>query len=238
MRRFYAPKQNFSGSGVSLDADETRHLRDVLRLNVGDTASVFDGEGGEFACTIAAIGKKESILLISDSVEPPAPKSPLDLTLAVSLLKGDKFDLLTQKAVELGVSKLIPLETARADVRAGNGEARHIRWQKIALGATKQCGRATLMWVEKPVSFEGFVRAATGLVYFFSERDGSPFPLLKTEQNVTAIIGPEGGWEDREIELARNAGFQHVTLGGRILRAETAAIAFASILQHRFGDLN
>src|SRR5215218_7440572 len=121
MRRFYAPKQNFSGLQVTLDADETRHLRDVLRLKLGETVSVFDGEGNEFSSTISSIGKKESILEINAAVDPPAAESPFKLTLAVSLLKGDKFDLVTQKAVELGVTELIPLETARSDVRAGEG---------------------------------------------------------------------------------------------------------------------
>src|SRR6476620_10255142 len=121
MRRFYAPKQYFSGSRVTLDGDETRHLRGVLRLKAGDAVNVFDGEGSEFLCTIASVGKKESVLEITEAVQPPAAGSPLELTLAVSLLKGEKFDLVTQKAVELGVTTLIPIESARSDARAGDG---------------------------------------------------------------------------------------------------------------------
>ncbi|MEP7211585.1 MAG: 16S rRNA (uracil(1498)-N(3))-methyltransferase [Acidobacteriota bacterium] len=238
MRRFYAPKQNFSDSQVKLDADETRHLRDVLRLKTGDAASVFDGEGGEFEGVISIIGKKESMLDIRQPVGPPAAESPIELTLAVSLLKGEKFDLVTQKAVELGVAKLIPLETARADVRAGDGDKRQQRWQKIALGATKQCGRAKLMHVAKPIRFNTFAGTAESPVYFFTERDGTSLPADLSGQKITAVIGPEGGWEDSEIEFARKCGFELVTLGGRILRAETAAIVIAALLQHRFGDLN
>jgi 16S rRNA (uracil1498-N3)-methyltransferase len=237
MRRFYAPRQNFSGSQVTLDADETRHLRDVLRLKTGESVSVFDGEGHEFACTISSIGKKESILEINDPVDPPAAESPLQLTLALSLLKGDKFDLVTQKAVELGVTELVPLETVRSDVRAGDGEKRQLRWQKIALGATKQCGRSTLMRVAPPTAFKEFSANAEKPVYFFTERGGSPFPESLAGQKITAVVGPEGGWEDAEIEIARERGFELVTLGGRILRAETAAITIPALLQHRFGDL-
>jgi 16S rRNA (uracil1498-N3)-methyltransferase len=237
MRRFYAPKQNFSDSLVTLGADETRHLRDVLRLKVGDAANVFDGEGREYACTVEVIEKKLSTLAVEHAIEPAAPESPLELTLAVSLLKGEKFDLITQKAVELGVARLVPLETARADVRAGDGEKRRERWQKIALGATKQCGRARLMDVAKPVSLSDFAGSAEAPVYFFTERGGTPFPANFAGQKITAFIGSEGGWDDSEIELARVRGFELVTLGGRILRAETAAISIAAILQHRLGDL-
>ena len=238
MRRFYAPKQNFSASAVTLDADETRHLRDVLRLNTGDEVSVFDGEGGEFACLISAIGKKGSTLEITEAIEPPAPESPLDLTLAVSLLKGEKFDLVVQKTVELGVTRLVPLETARADVRAGDGEKRRDRWQKIALGATKQCGRATLMRIAKPVPFRAYAETADTPAHFFTERGGGPLSAAAGTNKTTAFIGPEGGWEDSEISFAAERGFSLVTLNGRILRAETAAVAIAAILQHRFGDLN
>ena len=238
MRRFYAQKPNFSGSQVTLDTDETRHLRDVMRLKTGDSASVFDGEGGEFECVISTIGKRESTLDIIRSAGPPAAESPIELTLAVSLLKGEKFDLVTQKAVELGVAKLIPLETVRADVRSGDGDKRRQRWQKIALGATKQCGRATLMNVVKPVGFNEFAASVEPPVFFFTERGGAPFPADAGGQKITAVIGPEGGWEDSEIETARKCGFELVTLGGRILRAETAAISIAALLQHKFGDLN
>jgi 16S rRNA (uracil1498-N3)-methyltransferase len=237
MRRFYAPQQNISGSRITLDVDETRHLRDVLRLKIGDAASVFDGGGNEFACMIESIQKKQSILNIVGLVEAPAAESPLDLTLAVSLLKGEKFDLVAQKAVELGVIMLVPIETVRSDARAGDGEKRRDRWQKIALGATKQCGRSKLMQIAKPISFKEFANTTEKPAYFFTERGGSPFPKAVAEQKITAVIGPEGGWEDSEIDLARQCGFELVTLGRRILRAETAAISVAALLQHRFGDL-
>lgn len=238
MRRFYALPQHFIDGRVTLDEDETRHLRDVLRLKTGDNVNVIDGQGGEFRCVISSVGKRETVLAIIESVDPPAKESPLELTLAVSILKGEKFDLLTQKAVELGVNMLVPLETARSEVRMGDREKRRLRWQKIAIGATKQCGRAMVMKVEHPMTFINFAGTAPGPVYFFSERDGSPFVSTTAGHKITAVVGPEGGWDDSEIELAKSSGFTVVTLGGRILRAETAAISVASILQHRFGDFN
>jgi 16S rRNA (uracil1498-N3)-methyltransferase len=247
MRRFYAPPENFRGDGkITLDYEQTRHLRDVLRLREGENVFIFDGEGKEFSAAVEKIGKRETILKIIREVNPRAPESFLDLTLAVALLKGEKFDLVLQKAVELGVSRLVPLQTRRADVKLKDDkeiEKKLERWRKIVFEAAKQCGRARVMRVENPQSFEKFIEKAAAensedeSLVLFSERGGENFSALKTTEKFVAVVGSEGGWEDAEIELARESGFQIVTLGGRILRAETAAISLAAILQNRFGDL-
>jgi 16S rRNA (uracil1498-N3)-methyltransferase len=111
LRRFYAPRENFKDKTVRLDFEQTRHLRDVLRLRQAEKVQVFDGEGKEFSCEIETIGKKETLLKVIEEVLPTAPESVLDLTLAIALLKGEKFDLVVQKAVELGITKVIPLNT-------------------------------------------------------------------------------------------------------------------------------
>lgn len=239
MRRFYAPINRISGSNVSLDADETRHLRDVLRLSVGDEASVFDGEGNEFACVVEAIGKKETRLSVGGKIESASPESPFEVTLAATVLNGEKYDLVIQKSVELGVTKLIPLQTIRGDVKAKDAAKRLARWRRIAMEATKQCGRARLMEVAEPLPFEELIASIhEEKVVMFSERDGVGFDRLKPEGRMTALIGPKGGWDDSELKLARERGVSVITLGGRIMRAETASIALIAILQHRFGDLN
>jgi 16S rRNA (uracil1498-N3)-methyltransferase len=238
MRRFYAPPENFHDKTVSLSLEETRHLRDVLRLRENELVNVFDGNGREFSCRIVQIKKDETLLEIIEETQPSAPISNLDLTLAVALLKGEKFDLVVQKSVELGVSKFIPITTKRTDVKPKDVTNRQARWQKIALEAAKQSGRADLMKIETALSFEQFVLTAEGTKILFAERSGEAFSKIKADKKITAVIGPEGGWEDSEIELAKNSGFQIVTLNGRILRAETATISIAAILQHRFGDLN
>src|SRR4029453_5903983 len=109
VRRFYAPPQNIQGNTILLDEGETRHLRDVLRLQAGDAASVFDGDGNEYECVIERIEKRTTVLRIIRPVEPSAPESKLDLTLCASVLKGDKTDLAIQKAVELGANRFIPM---------------------------------------------------------------------------------------------------------------------------------
>ena len=118
MRRFYAPPENFNKPTVTLVSEETRHLRDVLRLREGASVHVFNGAGKEFLCAVEKISKSETELNIISEVPPTAPESGLNLTLAVALLKGEKFELVIQKAVELGVKRFIPLNTIRADVKS------------------------------------------------------------------------------------------------------------------------
>ncbi len=243
MRRFYAPSENFNDRKITLSLEESRHLRDVLRLRSSENVQVFDGEGKEFFCEIEKVEKKETVLNIIKEIAPTAAESGLDLTLAVALLKGEKFDLVVQKAVELGVTKLVPLNTKRADAKSKDSEKKLERWRKIIIDASKQSGRATLMQIKIPVDFKEFINSASKIfgdanLLLFAERNGSGFSRVKTNKKIVAIIGSEGGWDDAEIELARNKNFQIITLKGRILRAETAAISIATILQHRSGDIN
>ena len=237
MRRFYASAEQFNADEILLNTEETRHLRDVLRLNEGDKAQIFDGAGREFSCEIETVGKKETRLRIIAEIAPPAAESPLNLTLAVALLKGEKFDLVVQKAVELGVTKIVPLNTKRADVKLKDAAKKTERWRKIALEACKQSGRAKLPEIENPRDFSDFIETADGVKILFAERGGENLTAIKSSASMTAMVGAEGGWEDSEIAAARDENFQIITFGGRILRAETAAIVVAALLQNQFGDL-
>lgn len=247
-RRFYASPGAFTvdRKGVRLDRDEARHLRGVLRLDVGDTVYVFDGAGREFRCEIADTGRDTAMLAVREEIAPQSPESNLELTLAVALLKGEKFDLVVQKATELGVRRVVPVMTKRADVRidrAKRATHRDERWARLALEAAKQSGRARVPEVGAPVELkELFARADAGRGIMFAERDGESLDraldsLAVEPQMLVALVGPEGGWETSEIDAARAHGWRIVTLGGRTLRAETAAIAVATLLQHRRGDL-
>ena len=239
MRRFYAPSTKSPGETVSLNADETRHLRDVLRLRVADEVSVFDGCGGEYRCSIVTINKKSADLAVIEKTIPASPESTLEITVASTVLNGEKYDLIIQKAVELGVSTLVPLHTIRCDVQLRDAAKRMERWQRIALEATKQSGRARIMEIAEPANFDKFILSKEGSnTVLFSERDGGSFSDLAADKKITALFGPKGGWDDSELDAARSNGINIVTLGGRILRAETASIAITAILQHRFGDLN
>jgi 16S rRNA (uracil1498-N3)-methyltransferase len=226
---------------VTLTLEETRHLRDVLRMKPGDEAQVFDGDGHEFLAAIATIGKRETILQIIREIEAPAPESNLDLTIAACIYKNDKFDLVVQKAVELGVAKISPIVSFRSEAKLEATMKRTERWKKIALEATKQCERAKVMSIDEPVIFDEFIKGLpedSGSLLMFSEKDGKAIPEMPGEKKITALVGPKGGWEDSEIQLAERRGFIPLKLGRRIMKAETAAITFAAILQNRFGDLN
>ena len=248
-RRFYAAPGAFASDtrSVTLSADETKHLRNVLRLQVGDEAFVFDGAGHEFRGEIASISRDSAEIRIVQEVSPSAAESPLNLTMAVALLKGEKFDLVVQKLTELGVTRLVPIITTRADVRLRNSDdadRKLTRWRRIVMEATKQCGRARLLTIESPATFDELVlrsRVDGEMRLMFTERDGTSLDETFSQETkprvVTALVGPEGGWTDEEIKQARAAGWTSVTLRGRIMRAETAAIACAALLQHRFGDL-
>jgi 16S rRNA (uracil1498-N3)-methyltransferase len=251
-RRFYAPPEAFTSAGasVALSADESRHLRDVLRLRAGDEAFVFDGEGREFACVVSDAGARrgEATLEVRQRAEPQSAESPLELTLTVALLKGEKFDLVVQKATELGAARIAPVVTKRADVRLRDSAdtARRIeRWRRLALEAAKQSGRARVPSVATPVALDSLVAGAARaceLRLFFAERGGIGLDSLALEAGahpsaVNAVVGPEGGWEDEEIALALAHDWTIITLGGRTLRAETAAIAVCALLQHLYGDL-
>jgi len=244
MRRFFALPSAFDPTEqiVTLGSDEARHLRDVLRLKAGDEVYVFDGRGREFRCTVSTSKRDTAELRIEAEVEPAKPESHLQLNLCVALLKGEKFDLVVQKTTELGVRKITPLITRYADIHLrdeSDATKRVARWQRIALEAAKQSGRALVPEISSPVRFEAALDVE-GLGVMFSERNGEPLEQLGGQvapESVTALIGSEGGWSDEEIESARARNFHVITLGGRILRAETAAITVTALLQHLFGDL-
>jgi 16S rRNA (uracil1498-N3)-methyltransferase len=242
-RRFYAPPDSFNASEqtVTLGPEETRHLRDVLRLKDSDEVYVFDGRGREFRCVVSTCKRDTAELRIEAEVEPAKPESQLQLNLCVALLKGEKFDLVVQKTTELGVTKITPLLTRYADIHlrdATDATKRIARWQRIAVEAAKQSGRAFVPEISLPVSFED-VLDVDGLGVMFAERDGEALEHLTqaTPESITALVGSEGGWSDEEIETARARNFHVITLGGRILRAETAAITVTALIQHLFGDL-
>jgi len=250
-RRFYAPPGAFNANfdSVTLESDEARHLRDVLRLKAGDEVYVFNGEGKEFHCLVEESRRDNAHLKIIGEVHPARPESRLQLTLAVALLKGEKFDLVVQKATELGVTRLVPVVTKLADIRlrdASDAAKRVARWQRIALEAAKQSGRAVVPEISGPVSFESLIQDTTANgelnCLMFSERDGESIVAAREKlpanlSLLTALVGSEGGWTNEELAAVRQAGWTIVTLGGRTLRAETAAIAVVVLLQHIAGDL-
>src|SRR5215203_4357990 len=197
-RRFHAPPGafNLTEQTVTVATDEARHLRDVLRLKPGDEVYVFDGLGHEFRCTVSNTRRDSAELRMEAEVDPAKPESQLQLNLCVALLKGEKLDLVVQKATELGVKTVTPLITRYADIHlrdAADATKRVARWQRIALEAAKQSGRAFVPEISVPVAFETALEIE-GVGVMFSEREGETLESLPASGSITALVGSEGGW--------------------------------------------
>ncbi|HEY3136275.1 MAG TPA: 16S rRNA (uracil(1498)-N(3))-methyltransferase [Blastocatellia bacterium] len=245
-RRFYASPEDIS-SAVRLSVDETHHLTRVLRLVPGDQAFVFDGCDNEYKCKFSLVtdnrAQLEIVERLSDIVE-----SPLQLTLAQALAKGEKFDFIVQKATELGVTRIAPLVTRYSEVRLDEQQvARRLqRWQRISLEALKQCGRRKLVEITAPRKVAEFLRdeahSQKQALLLFSERDGARLEEALDEismpRSVVALVGPEGGWADDELDLLKQHESRGLTLGPRVLRTETAALVAITLIQHALGDLS
>ncbi len=241
--RFYAPSESFTAADARLPADEAHHAVHVLRVRVGEAVNVFDGQGRAFRAIVAEASKRGVRLALAEPL--PSNESPLELTLAVAILKADKFEWVIQKAVELGVARVIPLMTRHVEPGLVRGVSadRLARWARISREATKQCGRSRLTPIAAPRPVSDLL-AEEGVKLFFAERGGQDLARVvekvvrKTDAPppMTAFVGPEGGWSDAEREQALASGARLVTLGPRILRAETAGILAVGLLQLAFGD--
>ena len=244
MARFYVPQPRLERGMLKVEGEEVKHIRKVLRLTEGDEITVFDGLGKEFEGTIVEEGLS-SVMIKIQKVYSSKKDSPLEVTLAQSLLKGEKMDYLIQKATELGVKDVIPFLSSRSVPlldKLGKLK-RHHRWERIAIEASKQCGRSVVPKIESLQDYSEILRRASPntLRLIFWEREGTKLKEIlersKESKKIFFVIGPEGGLSKGEVEGAKRAGFIPVTLGKRILRAETASLCFLSILQYEQGDI-
>jgi len=244
MARFYIPNPRIENGLLKVEGDEVRHIRKVLRLKTGDKIFVFDGLGREFEGTIIEEGRASGMVKIQRSLSPKR-NSPLEVTLAQSLLKGEKMDYLIQKAAELGIKEIIPFFSSRSVplLEKSRSLKRHHRWGKIAIEASKQCGRGVVPKIESLQTYSDMLHNASTdhLRLILWERDGIRLKKMlegsKERKKIFFVIGPEGGFSQDEVEKAERVGFVAVTLGKRILRAETASLCFLSILQYEWGDV-
>jgi len=244
MARFFLPSRQIHDNCGTIDGPELEHLRKVLRLKSGDRITVFDDTGWEHEAVIRSVAGAQGYIEIVKSYQAQR-ESPLHLTLAVALTKGDKLDFVVEKATELGVQNIIPFTSAHAVPKLDERKiaARTERWRKIALSATKQCGRTDVPAVLPLCSFtELMLQPAPAVKLFFWEKElerslrqvHEKYPDAKS---MLLLIGPEGGFSVAEAESARARGWESVQLGRRILRAETAALTALSLVQFLWGDL-
>jgi len=236
--RFHLPEAA-PGVRLELPAHQAHHAREVLRLRPGTPVRVFDGSGNEYEGQIEELQRRHATLRLGRPVD-PRPESPLRIVLAFSALKGDRMEWVIQKATELGVAEIRPLVSMRTDATARPAllGTRQDRWDKVASGAAEQCGRAVVPHIAPTVLLDQLLAEPfEGARLMFSAEGGAPLRTLPANTSALLLVGPPGGWESSELEHAARAGFRALSLGPRILRTETAAVAAIAALQALWGDL-
>jgi len=242
---FFLPPDAITPPSITVPPSLQAHLRDSLRLELGEQIWVCDGQGTRYLMELTRVTKQELAgRILSTSQEPPrtAPR----LTIGQAVLKGEKMDWVIQKATELGVSEIIPLQSRHTIVqlRPERLDAQLARWQRIALEAAQQSEQWHVPVIARPQSLADCLEhsPAPGLSLMLTERlEGQSLRTIPlpagNEGSVVALIGPEGGWAKEEVAQAEQSGCKLITLGPHILRAETAAIVTVGILQSRAGLL-
>lgn len=209
-----------------LTGPEVHHLAGVCRIRAGERIVLFCGDGNEWAAEVIRVERRAVHLLIGDPIS-PGRERPCPLLVAAPLPKGDRATFLIEKLTELGVTRFVPLLTARTVVQPGTGKTEKLR--RWVVEASKQCGRNVLLAVEEPRSWKDFATdSALPALRLLADPSGEPVPAL-AELPAAVAVGPEGGLTAEEVTLAQAAGWRLVSLGPRILRVETAAIALAAL---------
>ena len=239
-----------SGRRVELPSAAAQHLTRVLRLRDGATLTVFDGSGGEYRATLL-LGTRGAAAVEVQAHHAIERESRLRITLLQGLARGERMDWVIQKATELGVASILPVASQRSVVQleAERGDRRVQHWRAVAAAACEQCGRNTPPRLAAPQSFADALAAVAdmplrlllepdaerGLGQALGEMPGA-HPSALEPARVALLVGPEGGWEDTALALAREAGWVTVRLGPRVLRTETAGLAALAALQCLAGD--
>ena len=240
--RLFVSGALINGAAIEVEGDRARYLGRVLRARTGDEIRIFDGEGLECAATIERIQKHTVTLRVGEAVD-VRTESPLGIHLVQGISRGDRMDFVVQKATELGVTRITPVLTEYGVVRLESRRAakRREHWHQVAISACEQCGRARLPLIDDPVPLRNWLgdKPADADVELVLA-PGAAEPLARVPapgQRIRVLIGPEGGFSGQEYDNAAMAGFRSVSVGPRILRTETAAVAVLGILQSRWGDL-
>ena len=238
--RFYIPVALAAQTSLALPEAAAHHAARVLRLRGGDAVTLFDGSGGEYAARITAIGKHDVTVAIGRH-DPVERESPLAVTLVQALSSGERMDLTVQKAVELGVHRIVPVESERGVVRLkGERAARRVaHWQQVAVSACEQCGRNRIPGVEAILPLAAWLAAESRAAprwLLLPGADTALRDLPRPSGPVELLVGPEGGLTDAEADAAQRAGYRPVRRGPRVLRTETAAPALLAAMQALWGD--
>ncbi|RDZ26930.1 16S rRNA (uracil(1498)-N(3))-methyltransferase [Lysobacter silvisoli] len=242
LTRVYVDQALRAGAEVVLPESAAAHLSRVLRLGVGDACVLFNGDGHDYVARIAAAGKRELRVAVGEA-SAVERESPLRLVLLQGVARGEKMDLILQKATELGVAAVYPLWSQRSEVKLDEARAgkRLAHWRSVVASACEQSGRARVPEVAAPLALAAALAAlpAGGLRLILDPEGELAYATLSPQPDaaIYLAIGPEGGWSPLDREQLRAAGFAGLRLGPRILRTETAGLAAIAALQAKFGDL-
>ena len=227
------------GAIATLPELATGHLVRVLRLGVGDAVVLFNGDGHDYAARLVSVGKRGAEAEVT-CARALANESPLAITLAQGVARGEKMDLVLQKGTELGVAAFAPINTERTEVKldAERAAKRLAHWQGVLVAACEQSGRARVPSLSSPQALAEWAGGAhAGLKLMLDPEGELALADLPHSEAVTLVVGPEGGLSERDLATLRAAGFKGLRLGPRILRTETAGLAAIAALQSRLGDL-
>lgn len=242
MRRFFIEKEQIQENTATLSGQDARHLKDVLRLNVGDAVLLVDGRGLEYKAAISVMSSGRVDLKVLSTHE-RCKESPVHITVAQAFLKDKKMDVLLRQFTELGISCFLPFYAARSVPRPDRKRltSRKARWEKIARESLKQCERTRLPEICDPLPFSDMLEASaeSDVRIMFWENATRPLvsPGAKDPSRIFILLGPEGGFTDDEVRTSKEKGFITASLGPRILRAETASLAGLTLVQYFFGDM-
>jgi 16S rRNA (uracil1498-N3)-methyltransferase len=244
--RFYNPENLHIGATVKLSDNAAAHATRVLRLEISDCIVLFNGDGNDYTCAITSIKRSETLVIVKSFVK-ITNESPLNITLLQGISSGDRMDYTIQKAVELGVTAIVPIVTTRSVVKLTNerAEKRLAHWQSVVHAACEQSGRALVPTMAAPITLSAWLQAnqnaaprASSAARILLNPIGAMrlAELSKPTSNIELLIGAEGGLSQSEIDTTLSQGFQSVVLGARILRTETAALAAIAAMQTLWGD--
>jgi len=245
MRYFFLNPSKCEGSILSISGSDARHIRTVLRLKPGDKIGLFDGKGLEYEAEIIRLSPGKVEVSLGSHYSSTA-ESPIRITVAQAFLKEKKMDVLVRQLSELGITEWMPFISERSVPMPDKNQlaTRTKRWEKIAIEAVKQCRRGCIMKIGETASYSQVLNLAQDcdfkIAFWEDETNSVDIQLTRHDrriQTVFALIGPEGGFSQKEIEDAKDCGFVTAGLGPRILRAETATVAACVLLQYLFGDM-
>ncbi len=237
--RIYTDSALREGATAELDENAALHVGRVLRMQPGQELRLFNGDGNDYPATITSANKKNVEVQVGTPDANPT-ESPLDIILGQALSKGDRMDYAVQKAVEMGVTRIVPLTTERCDVKLkGDREDKRLRhWQSVAISAAEQCGRARVPDILPVMTVTGWLEHTRDceVRLVLHHRTEQSLDAMAKPTRVALMIGPEGGLSADEISQAESEGFLPVALGPRVLRTETAPVAAMALCQYLWGD--